>query len=70
MRLCGIFRRNTGKDTITITLKSGLEKNIEVTVQKKAIKTKKITGVAKKLSLKSGNYTIDKSSESNLQIQQ
>lgn len=42
----------TGKAKITITLKSGLKKVVTVTVQKTAVKTKKITGVAKNLKLK------------------
>ena len=46
--------KKTGKATITVTLKSGLKKNITITVQKKAIKTTKVTGVAKKASLKKG----------------
>lgn len=41
-----------GKAQITITLKSGLQKVVKVTVQKSAVKTKKITGVAKNLKLK------------------
>lgn len=44
--------KKTGKATITITLKSGLKKNISVTVQKKAVTAKKITGVPKSLNLK------------------
>lgn len=46
--------KKTGKATITVTLKSGLKKNIAITVQKKAVKTTKITGVAKSASLKKG----------------
>ena len=41
-----------GTAKITITLKSGLKKVVTVTVQKTAVKTKKITGVAKNLKLK------------------
>ena len=41
-----------GTAKITITLKSGLQKVVKVTVQKTAVKTKKITGVAKNLKLK------------------
>lgn len=44
--------KKTGKATITITLKSGLKKNISVTVQKKAVDAKKITDVPKSLNLK------------------
>lgn len=40
-----------GTAKITITLKSGLQKVVKVTVQKSAVKTKKITGVAKSLKL-------------------
>lgn len=46
--------KKTGKATITVTLKSGLKKNITITVQKNAVKTTKITGVAKKATLKKG----------------
>lgn len=41
----------TGKAKITITLKSGLQKVITVNVQKSDVKTKKVTGVAKRLKL-------------------
>lgn len=44
----------TGKTTITVTLASGLKKDIPVTVQKAAVKTSKITGVSKKLTLAKG----------------
>ena len=46
--------KKTGKATITVTLKSGLKKNITIIVQKKAVKTTKVTGVAKKVNLKKG----------------
>lgn len=46
--------KKTGKATITVTLKSGLKKNITIIVQKNAVKTTNITGVAKKASLKKG----------------
>ena len=42
----------SGKAIITIALRSGLKKNITVTVQKTTVKTTKITGVPTKLSLK------------------
>lgn len=42
----------TGKATVTVILKSGLKKNVTVTVQKSAVKTSKITGIAKSLNLK------------------
>ena len=41
-----------GKSTITITLKSGLKKKVIITVQTTAVKTSKITGIAKNLKLK------------------
>ena len=44
----------TGKTTITVNLKSGISKKITVKVQKAAVKTKKITGLSKNLSLKKG----------------
>ena len=42
----------SGKAIITIALRSGLKKNITVTVQKTTVKTAKITGVATSLKLK------------------
>lgn len=42
----------TGKAVVTVTLASGLTKDIKVAVQKGAVKTKKIKGVPKKLSMK------------------
>ena len=49
---CTITAGNkTGKAKITITLKSGLQKTVTVSVQKSAVKTKKISGVAKTLRL-------------------
>ena len=42
----------SGKAIITIALRSGLKKNITVTVQKTTVKTTKITGVATSLKLK------------------
>ena len=44
--------KKTGKAKITITLKSGLQKTVTVSVQKGTVKTKKITGIAKSLKLK------------------
>lgn len=44
--------KKTGKAKLTVTLKSGLTKTVPVTVQKKAVKTTKITGIPKKISLK------------------
>ena len=49
---CTITAGNkTGKAKITITLKSGLQKTVTVSVQKSAVKTKKISGVARTLRL-------------------
>lgn len=47
-------KNKTGKATITIKLASGLRKEIPVTVQKKAVTTKKITGLKKSVTLKRG----------------
>ena len=44
--------KKIGKAKIVITLKSGLQKTVTVSVQKRAVKTKKISGVAKTLKLK------------------
>ena len=53
---CTITAGKQAKKTakLTITLKSGLTKEIEISTQKKAVKTTKITGVASKLTLKKG----------------
>lgn len=49
---CTITAGNkTGKAKITITLKSGLQKTVTVSVQKSTVKIKKISGVAKTLRL-------------------
>jgi uncharacterized protein YjdB len=40
---------------ITITLASGLQKNVTVTVQKSSVKTKKISAVQKKLTMNKGD---------------
>lgn len=49
---CRITAGNkTGKAKITITLKSGLQKTVNVSVQKSTVKTKKISGVVKTLRL-------------------
>lgn len=40
---------------LTITLKSGLKKTVKVNVQKTAVKTKKIQGLSKTLTLKKGS---------------
>ena len=44
--------KRTGGATITITLKSGLKKNITVTVQRAAVRTTKLSGIARTLNLK------------------
>lgn len=46
--------KKTGKATLTVTLASGLEKKIPVTVQKGTVTTKKITGLKKKATLEKG----------------
>lgn len=46
--------KKAGKAIITITLASGKKEKITVQVQKKAVKTQKISGLNKKLSLKKG----------------
>lgn len=43
--------KKTGKAEITIVLASGLSKTVKVKVQKDTVKTKKITGIPKKLTL-------------------
>ena len=43
-----------GKAKVTITLASGKKQVINVTVQKTAVKTTKITGIASKATLKKG----------------
>jgi hypothetical protein len=50
-------KAKTGKAKITVTLKSGLSKTITVTVQKTAVKTTKITGVPKTVTLSKGAQT-------------
>jgi uncharacterized protein YjdB len=47
--------KKTGKAVITITLASGLQKNVTVTVQKSSVKTKKISAVQKKLTMNKGD---------------
>ena len=49
---CRITAGNkTGKAKITITLRSGFQKTVNVSVQKSTVKTKKISGVARTLRL-------------------
>ncbi len=47
-------QKKTGTAKIRITLASGLKKTIKVTVQKNAVATSKISGVAKSITLKKG----------------
>ena len=47
----------TGKATVTVTLKSGKSAKITVTVQKGTVKTEKISGLPKSVSLKKGKKT-------------
>lgn len=47
-------KRRTGKAVITITLKSGKKATISVRVQKTTVKTSKISGISKKLTLQKG----------------
>ena len=47
-------KKKTGSAKITITLKSGLKKTINVKVQKKAVATKKITGIQSKATISKG----------------
>jgi uncharacterized protein YjdB len=47
-------QKKTGKSTLTIRLASGETRTVKVTVQKAAVKTTKITGVAKTLTLTKG----------------
>lgn len=46
--------KKVGKATVTITLKSGVSKTIPVKVQKKAVKTTKITGLSSQMTLNKG----------------
>ncbi len=47
-------QKKAGSAKLTIRLASGLTKVVKVTVQKKAVKTTKISGLSKKLSMKKG----------------
>ncbi len=47
-------QKKTGKAMITITLASGLEKQIKVTVQKSSVEAQKITGIPKTVTLRNG----------------
>ena len=47
----------SGKAVITVSLRSGLKKNVTVTVQKTTVKTAKITGVAASMKMKKNQKT-------------
>ncbi|MDO4321906.1 MAG: Ig-like domain-containing protein [Lachnospiraceae bacterium] len=47
-------QKKTGKTKITITLQSGLTKSITVKVQSSAVRTTKISGVSKKMTIQKG----------------
>ncbi len=47
-------QKKTGTTKITVTLKSGRQKTVKVTVQKKAVEASKISGVSKSITLKKG----------------
>ena len=51
-------KRRTGKAVITVILKSGKKSTISVRVQKSAVRTSKITGISRKLTLKKGEKYI------------
>lgn len=47
-----------GSTKITVTLTSGLKKTITVTAQKAVVKTTKISGISKKMTLKKGKKAV------------
>ena len=47
-------QNKTGKAKVTITLAGGAKKTVTVTVQKGTVKTTKISGLAKTITLKKG----------------
>lgn len=49
-----ITGKKVGSAKVTVTLASGMKKTVKVTVQKNAVKTTKISGISKSLSLKKG----------------
>ena len=51
-------QKKVGTAKVTITLKSGLKKQIKVKVQRGTVKTTKITGLPRKLTLKKGQKQI------------
>ena len=56
-------QKKTGKATLTVRLKSGIQKKITVKVQKTPVKTSRITGLKKTLTLKKGRQAILKPSK-------
>ena len=56
-------QKKTGKATLTVRLKSGIQKKITVKVQKTPVKTSRITGLNKSLTLKKGRQVILKPSK-------
>lgn len=48
-------QKKTGKATVTVTLKSGISKNITVKVQKGAVKTTRITGLNSRMTISRGS---------------
>ena len=51
-------KKKTGKAVVTVRLASGLEKNITVKVQKKAVTTTSIRNVKKNMTLQAGKSTV------------
>ena len=47
-------QKKTGKTKLTVTLAGGAVKTVNVTIQKGTVKTTKISGVPKKITLKKG----------------
>ena len=56
-------QKKTGKATLTVRLKSGIQKKITVKVQKTPVKTSRITGLNKSLTLKKGRQVTLKPSK-------
>ena len=51
-------QNKTGTTTVTVKLKSGLSKKIKVKVQSSTVKTTRISGLPKSITLKKGKTTI------------
>ncbi|HIR13949.1 MAG TPA: Ig-like domain-containing protein [Candidatus Choladousia intestinavium] len=49
-----VAQNRTGRAVLTVTLKSGLKAKVNVTVQKQTVKTTKISGIPKKITLAKG----------------